>query len=281
MASGLSFETLRAQSGSEILVPAGHVFEATTGAVKIPNWTNSNRPTGITGMIGYNTQEGFVEFYDGAEWIQAGEIGNDGSSADRAALDGVTLVSEFPDLGDGIYWIKSNDMPNALEMYVDFTEDGGGYDFYPTRGSGISHNYITDNHSGTALGLKRWAPRSKYCWRAAGKAVAAMDGGNYGSYWACMGFVYKTGGGGNYTGCKMRSSSYGGNNCGGWRVEDGGRWWFRDSNYSEPNGDYNGNGYNFYRGGMGNPYGLNDLTFNDAGAASSGSRYLLSTNAKA
>lgn len=212
---------------------------------------------------------------------KAGSVGNDGSTASRAAASGVELVTNFPSLGNGIYYIKASSMPNALQMYVDFTEDGGGYDFYPTKGGGIAHSYITDGHSGTSLGLKRWSPRSKFCWRAAAKAVNAMDSGNFGSYWACMGFVYKPGGGGNYTGCIMRSSSYGGNNCGEWRVEDGGRWWFRDSTYSEPNGDYNGNGYMYYRDGMGFPYGLGDLGFNDGGAASSGSYYLLSTNSKA
>jgi hypothetical protein len=279
MASGLTFETLTAQSGSEILVPAGHVFEV-NGNIKIPNWTDSTRPTGVIGMIGYNTQQGYVEFYDGTEWTKAGEIGNDGSSAERAALNGQDLVQNFPILGNGVYWIKTPSMPNALQMYVDFEEDGGGYDFYPTMGNGISHNYITDNHTGTALGLSRWAPRSKYCWRAAAKAVSDMDSANFSAYWASMGFVYKPSGGGNYTGCIMRHSSYGGNNCGDWRVEDGGRWWFRDSTYSEPNGDYNGNGYQFYRSGLDNPYSLGDLAFNDAGAASSGTRYLLSTNVK-
>ena len=281
MASGLSFETLQAQSGSNILVPAGHVFEATTGAVKIPNWTNSTRPTGVTGMIGLNTQEDFVEFYDGNEWVQAGQVGNDGSAADRAALDGVTLVSDFPDLGNGIYWIKSNDMPNALEMYVDFTEDGGGYDFYATRGSGPSFSNI--NSDPNTFGLKLFMPRSKYAWRAASKAVAAMDGGNFGSYWSTCYAVYKTGGGGNYTGCNMRSGQYGGNNCGSWRTTDGGKWWLRDSSFGEPNGDYNGNTFLYMYGGqIGNPYGLNNIGFNDArGGPSTGSRYLISTNTKA
>jgi hypothetical protein len=280
MASGLNFETLRAQSGSNILIPAGHVFEA-HGNVKIPNWTNSNRPTGEVGKIGYNTSQGYVEFYDGTEWKQAGFIGNDGSSADRASASGVTLVQEFPNLGSGVYWIKSAQMPNALQMYVDFTEDGGGYDFYNIT-SGPSFRNITSSHGGSNLGLGFWMPRSKYAWRAASRAVAALDGGNFGSYWATCYAVYKTGGGGNYTGCAMRHSSFGGGNCGDWRTTDGGRWWLRDGSFGEPNGDYTGNTFLYMYGGqIGNPYGLNDIGFNDANpGATTGDRYLVSTNTK-
>ena len=173
-------------------------------------------------------------------------------------------------------------MSNALQMYIDVSEDGGGYDFYYTN-SGPSVNYANSSNAGSSLGLDMVYPRSKYHWRAMSKAASYFDGGNHNSYFSTMYAIHKTGGGGNYTGCIMRSSAYGGNNCGDWRVNDNGKWWARDNTHSEPNGDYSGYGLLSMYGGNRNANNLNALSnigFNDAGAYSTGSRYLLSTNAK-
>ena len=116
-------------------------------------------------------------------------------------------------------------MPNALQMYVDTTYDGGGYDFYATKGSGPSVSYITDNHAGVALGLGMWEGRSRNCWLAATSAVNSLDSGNFNSYWEGVGHVYKPNGGGNYSGCIMRSSYYGVYICSDGRVASGYRWW--------------------------------------------------------
>ena len=173
-------------------------------------------------------------------------------------------------------------MPNALQMYVDTTYDGGGYDFYATKGSGPSVSYVTDNHAGVSLGLGLWEGRSRNCWLAATYAVQALDSGNFNSYWEGVGHVYKPNGGGNYTGCIMRSSYYGGNNCNEWRVATGNRWWIRDSTHSEPNGDYSGNGFQRIYGGSRPSVGSvsTNMGYNDGWAYSIGNYYLLSTNAK-
>jgi hypothetical protein len=63
-----------------------------------------------------------------------------------------------------------------------------------------------------------------------------------------------------------------------WRVKDGGRWWLRDTLYSEPNGDYTLNG--LLSGGMNENWNLQDFNFNDQGAYATGNFYLVSTNAK-
>ena len=91
------------------------------------------------------------------------------------------------------------------------------------------------------------------------------------SYFATIPGVYKTSNGGNYTGCAMNS-----NGCSDWRVGDGGRWWLRGSNYSEPNGDYTANCWLVANlsGGSGN------ITFNDNDCAYSTSKYVCSTNDK-
>ena len=173
-------------------------------------------------------------------------------------------------------------MPQALQMYVDTTYDGGGYDFYATKGSGPNVSRITDSHAGIPLGLEMWEGRSRNCWLAATQAVNSLDSGNFNSYWEGVGHVYKPNGGGNYTGCIMRSSYYGGNNCNEWRVATGNRWWIRDSTHSEPNGDYSGNGFQRIYGGSRPSVGSvsTNMGYNDGWAYSIGNYYLLSTNAK-
>ena len=269
-------------SNQTITVPSGHrvVIE---GNFQVPLWTTASRPNSpATGFIGYNTEDETFEIYNGTEWaIAGGSAAADGSSPDKASTSGLQLATDFPSNSNGLYYIKSPSMTQPVQMYVDFVEDGGGYDFYYTSsGPGIS--YVNDHNAGNFFGLNLWEGRSVNCWRAAARAVQTFDSGNFSSYWEGVGHVYKPNGGGNYTGCIMRSGYYGGNNCGEWRVRSGQRWWIRDSRHSEPNGDYNGNGFLRIYGGS-RPNGTNistNMGYNDGGAYGIGSRYLLSTNTK-
>ena len=267
---------------NEVTLPSGHTLKI-DGNLEVASWNNAGRPNSPqVGYLGYNTEEEAIEIYNGTEWQSAGSAKLDGSSPDKASTSGLQLVTDNPGLSSGLYWIKSASMPNALQMYVDTSQDGGGYDFYATKGSGPSVSYITDNHAGVALGLEMWEGRSRNCWLAATQAVNALDSGNFSSYWEGVGHVYKPNGGGNYTGCIMRSSYYGGNNCNEWRVKSGNRWWIRDSTHSEPNGDYSGNGFQRIYSGSRPSVGSvsTNMGFNDGGAYAIGNYYLLSTNAK-
>ena len=267
---------------NEVTLPNGHTLKI-DGHLDVPTWNNSTRPTSPNvGFLGYNSEEEALEIYNGTEWQSAGSAKLDGSSPEKASTSGLQLVTDNPGLSNGLYWIKSGNMPNALQMYVDTTYDGGGYDFYATKGSGPSVSYITDNHAGVSLGLGMWEGRSRNCWLAATNAVNALDSGNFNSYWEGVGHVYKPNGGGNYTGCIMRSSYYGGNNCNDWRVATGNRWWIRDSTHSEPNGDYSGNGFQRIYSGSRPSVGSvsTNMGFNDGWAYSVGNYYLLSTNTK-
>ena len=219
-------------------------------------------------------------------------IANDGSSIAKAAVSGVQLRADFPALASGWYYIKSPSMPNALEMYVDMTEDGGGYDFYLIK-DGTSVSSVTENNSGTALGLDLVIPRSTGHWKAMSNAVIAgiargasiVGSGTYASFFQTTYGIYRNNGGSvSYTNKVMRSASYGGTtNAADWKVKDGGRWWLRDGAHSEPNGDYTSNGllglhasnYNFP-----NPYDYSNIGFNDGGTYSTGAYYLVSTNTK-
>ncbi len=216
----------------------------------------------------------------------------DGSSALNAAVSGLQLHIDYPALPSGWYWIKSPSMPNALEMYVDMTEDGGGYDFYPiTAGPSVSYATTVSN-GGTALGLDLVYPRSKFHWRAMSNAVNTIitagknGGGNYSQFFQTTYGVYRNTSAGNgsvdYSGKTMRSAEYGGiTNVKDWRVKDGGIWWMRDATYSEPNGDYTSDGL-LGMSSFPNPYNLTDIVFNDGNCCfySTGNFYLVSTNAK-
>lgn len=211
----------------------------------------------------------------------------DGSTQALAAPSGYWLAQNIGNtyLSTGTYWIKSASMPNALQMWVDMSEEGGGYDFYAFQGNGTSVTYANSSHSGTPLGLDIVYPRSKYHWRAMSNYVRNGGlAGSYSSYFQIPYGVHKTSGGGNYTGTIMRSAAHYGSGSSDHRVNDGGRWWLRDSTFGEPNGDYTAyawfglqaGGYTFP-----NPYNLEDIGFNDGSASfSTGGYYLVSTNAK-
>lgn len=203
----------------------------------------------------------------------------DGSSSTNPARSGWDLKLHYPSKPTGWYWIKSDSMPNALYMYVDMVEEGGGYDFYFITG-GPSVNFVNVTNGGTSLGLDLVMPRSPYHWRAMSNAVNSVrPSGSYNDYFTTVYGVYATAAG-NYTGNIMRSTWYGPGSS-AHRVKDGGRWWLRNTTFSEPNGDYGAFGL---LGGYSHPaypYSLTDLGFNDISANyATGNYYLVSTNMK-
>ena len=212
----------------------------------------------------------------------------DGSSAERAALSGYQLASDYPDKSSDYYWIKSPTMPNALLMWVDMDQEGGGYDFYAFQGNGTSVNSVNATNSGIALGLDLIMPRSKQHWIAMSNFVRNATGrsplsGSYGSYFRTVYGVHRTTtsvSGGNYTNKIMRDPNYYGSGAPDWKVKDGGRWWLRNSKYKEPNGDYNF-GALLINQSFPNPYTGADIGLNDRNSSYyTGNYYLVSTNAK-
>jgi hypothetical protein len=210
-----------------------------------------------------------------------------GENSQVPATSGVDLKAVRPDLPSGFYWIKNSTMPNALRMYVDMTEEGGGYDFFPMQGNGTSIGSTNGVHSGIALGLDLVYPRSKQHWIAMSNFVRNVLGSTGNEYFTTVYSVYRETSagagsrGGNYTGDIMRNPAFYGTGTPDWRVPDGGRWWLRDTTFSEPNGDYTA--YNFLGGYTHpNPYTGQDLQFNDATGQNytTGGYYLLSTNSK-
>jgi hypothetical protein len=165
-------------------------------------------------------------------------------------------------------------------MYVDMTEEGGGYDFYFIT-AGPSVNFVNVKNGGTPLGLDLVMPRSKFHWRAMSNAVRDQrPSGAYADYFTTTYGVYSLTPG-NYTSVIMRSHIFYGTGSSNHQVKDLGRWWLRDTTFSEPNGDYGA--YGLF-GGYSQPavnYGLTDISFNDISANyPTGNYYLVSTNLK-
>jgi len=196
------------------------------------------------------------------------------------APSGLALKLNYPDLASGYYYIKSSLMPNALLMYVDMTNDGGGFDYYRITG-GTSINFITSTHSGIALGLDLIYPRSQGHWKSMYEFAVGVLGVSLNSVMAICGAVTRNtqlNGSGNYTNVIMRDPYNYLSGALDWKVPDGGRWWLRDLPYGEPNGDYSYDAFLSFSGVS--PDGSN-LTYNDGySSAYTGTSYLVSTNAK-
>ena len=219
-------------------------------------------------------------------------VPGDGMSSSTPARSGLELARSYPMKSSGLYWIQSEKMPNPLQMYVDMTEDGGGYDFYAIT-AGPSVQYYTSTNGGTPLGLDLVYPRSQGHWRAIYRFANNVLGDLAGYCQTCYAVsaavstvavgAYPTAPNlnGNYTTYAMRNPKYYGTGAPDWKVADGGRWWLRDSTFGEPNGDYHPNAFlGLYAAG----YTLaSDGTFgfNDGGGSYlTGTKYLVSTNLK-
>jgi hypothetical protein len=204
---------------------------------------------------------------------------NDGSSAAKAALSGWHLAQYSKtyklNLASGTYWIKSPKMPNALQMYVDMTRDGGGYDFYLLTGA-TSYNYVTQNTGPSALGLDIYYPRSKPHW------VAIYDFGvninKLNMINTPAGAVHRNGGGEDFRYTVMRNSRYYATGTTDWRVPDDGKWYLRNTiTNTEPSGDYYANAF---LGILSLDY-LGNVTFNDQrDTYYTGTSIICSTNVK-
>jgi hypothetical protein len=215
-----------------------------------------------------------------------------GTSAANPAPSGYWLAQNLKtplSLTSGLYWIKSSLMPNALQMYVDMTQEDGGYDFYPITG-GTTISAYGETHSGLALGLDLVFPRSPQHWQAMRNYVTNVLGDSGNAFFQVTYVVYRTtsttGGsrGGNYTGVIMRDPRFYGTGTSDWRTGDGGRWWLRNSTFGEPNGDYSARGFlGLTSGGYSFiGYAGGDVSFNDGAnyPYPTGTSYLVSTNAK-
>ena len=155
---------------------------------------------------------------------------------------------------------------------------------YSVPGDGKSSS--TPARSGLELDLVY--PRSKYHWRAMSNFVGTVlgqTGSNYQRYFKTAYAISSTTAA-DYTAQIMRNPNFYASGTTAWTVPDGGRWWLRDTVFSEPNGDYTPNSFlwiNAWTYSFPEPYVLADVGFNDypvGNAVESGNYYLVSTNLK-
>ncbi|NDK10015.1 hypothetical protein GW846_04495 [Candidatus Gracilibacteria bacterium] len=167
--------------------------------------------------------------------------------------------------GEYVIKTKSDDI---LKVYCDMTTDNGGYTMYPIV-NGIRSFRSTDNNSCKEVGMDMLVPRTK--------DLFAYVIQRYGSsYFRVMPGIFKPTNGGNYTSVAMNSET-----APDWKAVDGGKWWLRDTPYTEPSGDYTANCWLQVR----SVSDINNITINDAGVGSCNSlyfteSYICSTNDK-
>lgn len=102
-----------------------------TSGVKFPEFSTSNRPTGVTGLVIFNTDKGKLEVYDGSGWVDIGE-GEvlDGTTEDLAAPDAAWIWNNRADktkgLQNSLRWIKLPGTSTAYRVWCNFENNGGG-----------------------------------------------------------------------------------------------------------------------------------------------------------
>ena len=189
-----------------------------------------------------------------------------GSVKEKPGTSCLDILGKVAGSKDGSFWVKTP-KGQVVAVDCDMTTESGGYTYFKVD-SGKTTSRSTDDNTCKDYGLDIVYPRSKAQWTW----MLAKFGT---SYFSTIPGVTKGGNGGNYTGCTMRDPKTYGSGCNDWGVPDGGRWWLRDSNYSEPNGDYDANCWlSMYN------WDVNNIQFNDGGCSYSTSKYLCSTNDK-
>ena len=70
VSDGTANLALQTNGSNAVVIDSGQVANFTsTGAVTIPAGTTNNRPTGVNGMIRYNTSTANLEAYVSGVWI--------------------------------------------------------------------------------------------------------------------------------------------------------------------------------------------------------------------
>lgn len=259
-----------------------------TGFIKLSSGTDEQRPVSpLIGQTRWNLSSNYLEIWEGNEWAGIGKRAL--GSQTNPAPSGLALRQARPDLSSGFYWIQSPLMPNAIEMYVNMTREGGGYDFLQID-NGTSISFHNAAHTGTALGLDIVYPRSEQHWIAMREYVngeLGFSGSNFQRYFQTTGKIFRTAnsvggtGTGNYSSFVMRHPSFYGTGAPDWRVSDGGRWWLRNGTFGEPNGNYTLGSFLYFTSGFfPDNYNGGNISFDDASTRATGNFYLVSTNAK-
>ena len=118
--------SLTATSNIEV---AGFVGSSGTGALTVPSGTTAQQPTGVAGMIRFNSTSNRLEVYNGTTWQGLGNVSGDGGDQSVYDHDGYR-VHTF--LADGTFTLYGT----GLVDFIIIAGGGGGGGSYEGGGGG-------------------------------------------------------------------------------------------------------------------------------------------------
>ena len=139
---------------------------------------------------------------------------------------------------------------SSVRLWCDMTTDLGGYSYYPCNNCASFYSPLQANGC-TNVGLQMVIPRTRAHWGAMSAFVSNVLGASFNQYFAVVPGIYRPNDGYGWPDYSNRGNNYCNGNNGGsigilnsdscagrnsWRATDGGPWWLRSSQYSEPNG---------------------------------------------
>ncbi len=105
---------------------AGKVTFKSQG-VNLPKFSSNSFPKRPKeGTLIYDKSSETARCYDGMSWLVLGPK-RDGLTPDTAAESARQILDNYPNSYDGIYWFKTPEMENPIQLFVDMTRDGGGW----------------------------------------------------------------------------------------------------------------------------------------------------------
>jgi len=93
--------------------------------IQLPSYTNATRPTGIVGLMIYNTTSGTVEIYNGSSWISTGQGGIEASGG-IVTVSGNYKMHAFTQPGTSSFTVTSAPSGTTAEVLVVAGGGGGG-----------------------------------------------------------------------------------------------------------------------------------------------------------
>ena len=95
MASVLRVDQLQTQSGTNVMTFDSAGNAVLSNGLKLPSYTNINRPTGQVGLLIYNSEQEQVQVYDGTQWVGVGGGGSVNATGGDKYNSGLFTIHKF------------------------------------------------------------------------------------------------------------------------------------------------------------------------------------------